>query len=369
MDAENPHRTPAQPRHLPAAQPVHHGLPVLGLLRHRRRHRRQLRTRRLRGVRGHAVRHPRWPRGAADPHRKRLRQGIRQPRRHGVVRRGAGHRRLPVGRRRGCSNTARCGGAWAGWLPSLYAVCAALRLARFNMRHATADKRFFEGLPSPSAAAVVSAFIWSASEWREPGLPGLILAALVTASAGALMVSQFGYNSFKTVNAEGPVRFATFLLVPLGFILIAMYPLVCAAGHLRHATRCQGRCSRCSVACSAAQRRTPAGSRQTDLKVQCLMPRRSGYLKAAGTHRLATAPSPLAVRDAQVSAHESAPAAVAHLPAECRGTAGADSWDAVAGEVAGCTQLRTARMPQPHRVRRGRSRGQLAGGGRGARRR
>jgi CDP-diacylglycerol--serine O-phosphatidyltransferase len=112
-----------------------------------------------------------------------------------------------------------------GWLAAfLYAVCAALRLARFNMRHATADKRFFEGLPSPSAAAIVSAFIWSSSEWREPGLPGLILAALVTASAGALMVSNFGYNSFKKLNAEGPVRFATFLLVPLGFILIAIWP-------------------------------------------------------------------------------------------------------------------------------------------------
>jgi CDP-diacylglycerol--serine O-phosphatidyltransferase len=119
------------------------------------------------------------------------------------------------------------GNVWGrvGWLAAfLYAVCAAMRLARFNIRHATADKRFFEGLPSPSAAAIVSAFIWSSSEWREPGLPGLILAALVTASAGALMVSNFGYNSFKGLNAEGPVRFATFLLVPLGFILIAIKP-------------------------------------------------------------------------------------------------------------------------------------------------
>jgi CDP-diacylglycerol--serine O-phosphatidyltransferase len=117
------------------------------------------------------------------------------------------------------------GSVWGrvGWLAAfMYAACAALRLARFNTR-TSADKRFFEGLPSPSAAAVVSAFIWSASEWREPGLPGLILATLVTASAGSLMVSQFGYNSFKQVNAEGPVRFATFLLVPLGFILIGMF--------------------------------------------------------------------------------------------------------------------------------------------------
>jgi CDP-diacylglycerol---serine O-phosphatidyltransferase len=111
-----------------------------------------------------------------------------------------------------------------GWLAAFfYAVCAALRLARFNTR-TSADKRFFEGLPSPSAAAIVSAFIWSSSEWREPGLAGLIVAALVTATAGFLMVSSFGYNSFKQLDSEGPVRFATFLLVPLGFVLIALYP-------------------------------------------------------------------------------------------------------------------------------------------------
>ncbi len=118
------------------------------------------------------------------------------------------------------------GAIWGqvGWMAAfLYAACAALRLARFNTRTATQDKNFFEGLPSPSAAAIVSAFIWASSEWREPGLPGLILATLVTASAGALMVSSFGYNSFKKINAEGPVRFATFLLVPLGFVLIGLF--------------------------------------------------------------------------------------------------------------------------------------------------
>jgi len=119
------------------------------------------------------------------------------------------------------------GAAWGriGWAAAfLYAACAALRLARFNTRTATQDKRFFEGLPSPSAAAIVSAFIWVSFEWREPGLAGLILAAVITASAGLLMVSSFGYNSFKQLNMEGPVRFMTFLLVPLGFVLIALHP-------------------------------------------------------------------------------------------------------------------------------------------------
>jgi CDP-diacylglycerol--serine O-phosphatidyltransferase len=118
------------------------------------------------------------------------------------------------------------GSVWGriGWLAAFfYAVCAALRLARFNTRSAQ-DKRYFEGLPSPSAAAIVAAFIWASTEWREPGLPGLILAFGVTACAGALMVSSFGFFSFKQFNLEGPVKFATFLMVPLVIIAISLYP-------------------------------------------------------------------------------------------------------------------------------------------------
>jgi CDP-diacylglycerol--serine O-phosphatidyltransferase len=117
------------------------------------------------------------------------------------------------------------GSVWGrlGWLATFfYAVCAALRLARFNTRD-SADKNFFEGLPSPSAAAIVSAFIWSASGWHEPGLAGLIVVLLITAAAGALMVSSFGYNSFKKINLEGPVRFATLVLVPVVIVVVVSY--------------------------------------------------------------------------------------------------------------------------------------------------
>src|SRR6266581_4544632 len=71
----------------------------------------------------------------------------------------------------------------------------AFGLAPFNARAATADKRYFEGLPSPSAAAIVAAFVWYFSAWHEPRLIGLIAAFVVTASAGGLMVSRFGYPS------------------------------------------------------------------------------------------------------------------------------------------------------------------------------
>jgi CDP-diacylglycerol--serine O-phosphatidyltransferase len=126
----------------------------------------------------------------------------------------------------GVARIAEYGSVWGriGWLAAFfYAVCAALRLARFNTR-SSQDKRFFEGLPSPSAAAIVAAFIWSASGWHEPGLPGLVIAFGVTAAAGALMVSSFGFYSFKQFNLDGPVKFASFIIVPLIFIAIALYP-------------------------------------------------------------------------------------------------------------------------------------------------
>jgi CDP-diacylglycerol--serine O-phosphatidyltransferase len=112
-----------------------------------------------------------------------------------------------------------------GWVVCFfYAAAAALRLARFNSRSATQDKRYFEGLPSPSAAAVVAALIWLASDQTKIGLPGLILAFLVTASAGALMISRFAFNSFKQVDTGARVRFRVILAVLLVFVFVALHP-------------------------------------------------------------------------------------------------------------------------------------------------
>jgi len=112
-----------------------------------------------------------------------------------------------------------------GWLAAFfYAVAAALRLARFNARAATADKRYFEGLPSPSAAAVVAAFVWFSSNWREPGLVGLVAAFLVTVSAALLMVSSFSYPSFKQFDMDRRIKRAYMIIVPLFFVLIAIDP-------------------------------------------------------------------------------------------------------------------------------------------------
>src|SRR5471030_2940871 len=127
----------------------------------------------------------------------------------------------------GVARIAEYGQLWRrlGWLVCFfYAATAALRLARFNARAATQDKQYFEGLPSPSAAAIVAALVWLASDRTNVGLPGLILAFVVTAFAGALMISRFAFNSFKHVNPGARVRFTYIVLVPLAFVFIFLYP-------------------------------------------------------------------------------------------------------------------------------------------------
>src|ERR1700683_4144911 len=128
----------------------------------------------------------------------------------------------------GVARIAEYGKAWYrfGWLGAafFYAGAAALRLAKFGSR--VQDKRYFEGLPSPSAAAVVAAFLWMSSEWREPALPGVILAFMITAAAGALMVCRFSYSSFKGFDLTRPVRFIWLVGVALIFIVIAPAPAI-----------------------------------------------------------------------------------------------------------------------------------------------
>ncbi len=127
----------------------------------------------------------------------------------------------------GVARIAEYGPLWrrVGWLVCFfYAAAAALRLARFNSRPATQDKHYFEGLPSPSAAAIVAALIWLASDRTDVGLPGLILAFLATAAAGALMISRFAFNSFKYASPGAKVRFTYIIFVPLAFVLIFLHP-------------------------------------------------------------------------------------------------------------------------------------------------
>ena len=129
----------------------------------------------------------------------------------------------------GVARLAEYNATWGriGWLVTFfYAVAAALRLARFNTRTASVDKRYFEGLPSPSAAALPAAFVWCAHKYDLGGLNGLVIAFVVTGVAGALMVSRFYYSSFKGGALTGRVRFTYAILIPLTFVVIAIEPPV-----------------------------------------------------------------------------------------------------------------------------------------------
>ena len=114
------------------------------------------------------------------------------------------------------------------WLHLFTVSC--LRLARFNTTVATADKRFFQGLPSPAAAALVAGMIWVGQEYNVKEVLNLrfieIFACSITALTGTLMVSNFKYNSFKEVDWHGKVPFVGILLVCVVFVIVTEPSLV-----------------------------------------------------------------------------------------------------------------------------------------------
>jgi len=112
-----------------------------------------------------------------------------------------------------------------GWLAAfIFTAGAALRLARFNSRLATADKRFFTGLPSPSAAAIIAGSVWAAYDNQLMGVDLAWPAVVLTAGAGLLMVSNIRYHSFKQVDFRGRVPFFVIVAVMLAFAVILSEP-------------------------------------------------------------------------------------------------------------------------------------------------
>jgi CDP-diacylglycerol--serine O-phosphatidyltransferase len=127
----------------------------------------------------------------------------------------------------GVARIAEYGSVWGriGWLATFfYAACAAIRLARFNSRADSADKRFFEGLPSPSGAALLAGFVWMLADLQREGLRALVLAFAVALIAGSLMVSRFAYLSGKDLDPRLRIPVAFIVLVPLGFVLVGSSP-------------------------------------------------------------------------------------------------------------------------------------------------
>jgi len=125
-------------------------------------------------------------------------------------------------------------GRW-GWIAAfIYCACAALRLARFNVNTAVVDKRWFQGLPSPAAAALVAGFIWLVNDagngargqpvgifsWLE--LTWLMFA--LTLYAGLTMVTNAPFYSFKDMSHRKSVPFAAIVLIAILIAVINIHP-------------------------------------------------------------------------------------------------------------------------------------------------
>ena len=112
-----------------------------------------------------------------------------------------------------------------GWLAAfVYTAGAALRLARFNSKLDVADGRYFQGLPSPSAAAIVAASVWVAVDHDISGTNVAIVAGLITGLCGLLMVSNVRYNSFKYIDLKGKVPFIAVVGIALVFAVVLVQP-------------------------------------------------------------------------------------------------------------------------------------------------
>ena len=112
-----------------------------------------------------------------------------------------------------------------GWLAAFfYAAATALRLARFNTQVGTADRRYFQGLPCPAAAAVVAGLVWFATDHGAAGLEVTPFAFLVTVITGVLMVTNIRYHSFKELDLKGRVPFVAVLLVVAVFVFVSSDP-------------------------------------------------------------------------------------------------------------------------------------------------
>jgi len=100
----------------------------------------------------------------------------------------------------------------------------ALRLARFNTQLSSADKRYFQGLPSPAAAAILAGFVLISLEYGYSIDMIKYPAVILTMSTGLLMVSNFRYSSFKDIDLKGKVPFFVAITVMLAIAFVMAQP-------------------------------------------------------------------------------------------------------------------------------------------------
>ncbi len=120
---------------------------------------------------------------------------------------------------------AQVGWGKVGWLAAfVYCACAALRLARFNTNIGVVDKRYFQGLPSPAAAALVAGFVWLMDDLGVPRGDLGWIACGITLYAGLTMVTNVPFYSFKDINFRKSVPFIAIFVIVLAFVAVSSDP-------------------------------------------------------------------------------------------------------------------------------------------------
>ena len=115
-------------------------------------------------------------------------------------------------------------GRWGWFAAFVYCACAALRLARFNVNTTVVDKRFFQGLPSPAAAALVAGFIWLCTDLGVSGASVTWPMFLIALYAGLTMVTNVPFYSFKDISMKRSVPFVVIVMIALGIAVINIAP-------------------------------------------------------------------------------------------------------------------------------------------------
>ncbi|QFY43907.1 CDP-diacylglycerol--serine O-phosphatidyltransferase [Candidatus Methylospira mobilis] len=112
-----------------------------------------------------------------------------------------------------------------GWVAA-FVHCAggALRLARFNTQIGTADKRYFQGLASPAAAAIIAGFVWLSIDQGWDGQTLAYVSSVLAITTGLLMVSNIRYYSFKDIDFHGRMPFVKAIMIMLAFAVIFTHP-------------------------------------------------------------------------------------------------------------------------------------------------
>ena len=117
-------------------------------------------------------------------------------------------------------------GRW-GWIAAfVYCACAALRLARFNVNTSVVDKRYFQGLPSPAAAALVMGFIWLMTDLKVDTSSAFIkwMTFAFALYAGLTMVTNVPFYSFKDINLKRSVPFIVIVLIAIAIAVVNIDP-------------------------------------------------------------------------------------------------------------------------------------------------